>query len=152
MYYATEKTYLLTCAPNEDSNKPAHRRSLIRVFVVRIKKRWHPFLSKRRPVVILIRLRKYTGWSESLLGAHVRRYVFLHCGTNAYEAMVLLTVLTSVYCDSPYSPLKFKNVRISIPCPAEPGYALPWQTVQIQISWLLKKPTDLDLHCLSLSI
>ena len=23
-----------------------------------------------------------------------------------------------------------------------------WQAVQIQISWLLKKPTDLDLHCL----
>ena len=23
-----------------------------------------------------------------------------------------------------------------------------WQTVQIQISWLLKKPTDLDLYCL----
>ena len=23
-----------------------------------------------------------------------------------------------------------------------------WQTVQIQISWLLKKQTDLDLHCL----
>ena len=23
-----------------------------------------------------------------------------------------------------------------------------WQTVQNQISWLLKKPTDLDLHCL----
>ena len=23
-----------------------------------------------------------------------------------------------------------------------------WQTVQIQISWLLKKPTDLGLHCL----
>ena len=23
-----------------------------------------------------------------------------------------------------------------------------WQIVQIQISWLLKKPTDLDLHCL----
>ena len=22
------------------------------------------------------------------------------------------------------------------------------QTMQIQISWLLKKPTDLDLHCL----
>ena len=29
------------------------------------------------------------------------------------------------------------------PCPAEPGYTLPLQTVQIQISWLLKKPTDL---------
>ena len=23
-----------------------------------------------------------------------------------------------------------------------------WQTVQIQISWLFQKPTDLDLHCL----
>ena len=38
------------------------------------------------------------------------------------------------------------------PCPAEPGYALPLQTVLIQISWLLKKPTDLDLHCLSYSM
>ena len=36
--------------------------------------------------------------------------------------------------------------------PAEPGYTLPLQTVQIQISWLLKKPTDLELHCLSLSM
>ena len=38
------------------------------------------------------------------------------------------------------------------PGPAEPGYVLPLQTVQIQISWLLKKPTDLDLHCLPLSM
>ena len=37
-------------------------------------------------------------------------------------------------------------------CPAEPGYTLPLQTLLIQISWLLQKPTDLDLHCLSLSI
>ena len=37
-------------------------------------------------------------------------------------------------------------------CPAEPGYTLPLQTVYIQISWLLKKPTDLDLHCLPLSM
>ena len=33
-----EKTCLLTCAPSEDSNQPAHSRSLIRVFVVRVKK------------------------------------------------------------------------------------------------------------------
>ena len=33
-----EKTYFLTCAPNEDSNQPAHLRSLIRVFVFRMKK------------------------------------------------------------------------------------------------------------------
>ena len=38
------------------------------------------------------------------------------------------------------------------PCPAEPGYTLPLQTMWIQISWLLKKPTDLDLHCLSFSM
>ena len=37
-------------------------------------------------------------------------------------------------------------------CPAEPGYTLSLQTVQIQISWHLKKPTDLDLHCLSFSM
>ena len=32
-------------------------------------------------------------------------------------------------------------------CPAEPKNVLLLQTVYIQISWLLKKPTDLDLHC-----
>ena len=38
------------------------------------------------------------------------------------------------------------------PSPAEPRYTLPLQTVWIQISWLLKKPTDLDLHCLILNM
>ena len=38
------------------------------------------------------------------------------------------------------------------PDPAEPGYSLPLQTGQIQIRWLLKKPTDLDLHHLPLSM
>ena len=38
------------------------------------------------------------------------------------------------------------------PSPVEPGYTLPLQTVLIQISWLLKKPNDLDLHCLPLSM
>ena len=38
------------------------------------------------------------------------------------------------------------------PSPAELGYVLPLRTVLIQISWLLKKPTDLDLHCLPLSM
>ena len=33
-----EKTYILQCAPNEDSDQPAHPRSLIRVFDVRMKK------------------------------------------------------------------------------------------------------------------
>ena len=38
------------------------------------------------------------------------------------------------------------------PSPAEPRFTLPLQTVQIQISWLLKKPNDLDLHYLPLSM
>ena len=33
-----EETYLRRCAPIEDSNQPAHPRSLIKVFVVRMKK------------------------------------------------------------------------------------------------------------------
>ena len=37
-YQEREKTYLLKCTPNEDSNQLAHPRSLIRVFVVRMKK------------------------------------------------------------------------------------------------------------------
>ena len=35
-----EKTYLLTCAPKEASDQPAHQHSLIRVFVVRVRKLW----------------------------------------------------------------------------------------------------------------
>ena len=45
------------------------------------------------------------------------------------------------------SPLTFID-----PSPAELGYSLPLQTVYIQSSWLLKKPTALDLHCLPLSM
>ena len=33
-----EKTYLLTCASNKDSNQPAHLHSLIRVFIICMKK------------------------------------------------------------------------------------------------------------------
>ena len=33
-----KRTYLRTCAPNKDSNQPVHSRSLISVFVVRMKK------------------------------------------------------------------------------------------------------------------
>ena len=42
----------------------------------------HPWLSKMHPVKILIRLRECAGWSESWLGAHVRRYIFWCCGLH----------------------------------------------------------------------
>ena len=38
MSFNVRKPYLRTCAPNEDSNQPALPRSLIKVFVVRMKK------------------------------------------------------------------------------------------------------------------
>ena len=47
--------------------------------------------------------------------------------------------------------IRCQNAHVN-PCHAESEYILPLQTVQIQISWLLKKPTDLDLHCLPLSM
>ena len=34
-----EKAYLLKCASNEDLNQPAHSRSLIRVFIIHMKKK-----------------------------------------------------------------------------------------------------------------
>ena len=64
-----EKTHLLTYAPNEDSNQPAHPCSLIRIFVVSMTK-LHLWLSQMRSVKILIRLRECAVWSESSLGAH----------------------------------------------------------------------------------
>ena len=50
------------------------------------------------------------------------------------------------------SSTKLAQIGKVNPCPVEPGYTLSLQTVQIQISWLLKKPTDLDLHYLQLSM
>ena len=52
-----EKTYLLTCAPNKDSDQTARMRSLIRVFVVCIEQPTTLAIPKA-PSEILIRLRK----------------------------------------------------------------------------------------------
>ena len=55
------KTYLLTCAPSQDSNQPAPPCSLIRVSVVRIKTFCILGYPQMRPVKILIRLRECEG-------------------------------------------------------------------------------------------
>ena len=47
------------------------------VFVVRMKKVLHPWPSKMCLSKMLIRLREGASWSESSLGAHVRRYRLL---------------------------------------------------------------------------
>ena len=43
------------------------------------KETFYPWLSKMRPAKILISLRDCADWSESSLGAHVRRYVLWRC-------------------------------------------------------------------------
>ena len=37
---AHDKTYKMACGPSEDSDQPGHPPSLIRAFVVRMKKAW----------------------------------------------------------------------------------------------------------------
>ena len=59
---------------------------------------------------------------------------------------------SNCYYNKIFVVAKYSHRCYLSPCPAEPGYTLPLQTMQIQISWLLKKPTDLDLHCLLLSM
>ena len=58
-----------------------HPRSLIRVGCLP-EETLQPWLPKMRQVKILIRLRECAGWSESSLIAHVRMYVFSHCGSD----------------------------------------------------------------------
>ena len=41
---------------------------------------------------------------------------------------------------------------VSLTLLPSPRHAMPLQTVQIQISWRLKKPTAVDLNCLSFSM
>ena len=73
--------------------------------------------------------------------------------TDHSNAVLLLQFF--YVCASVVSYMAFVLSNLSLfvnPSPAEPGYALSLHAVQIQISWLLKKPTDLDLHCLQLSM
>ena len=80
MWALSDKTYLPTYAANEDSNQRAHPRSLISLRCPH-EETLHSWLSKMRPVEILIRLREGAGWSESSLGAHVRKYVLWRWGS-----------------------------------------------------------------------
>ena len=86
-----QKTYLLTCAPSEDSDQPAHSRRLIGIFTVSIVDSqgckcffffFFFFFFLMRTTKTLIRLRDSAGCFENLLGIHNRRYVFSCCGQN----------------------------------------------------------------------
>ena len=48
---AHDKTYIMACAPGEDSDQPGHPPCLIRVFAVHMKKAWvlsYPLSAQRR--------------------------------------------------------------------------------------------------------
>ena len=76
-----DKTWLQTCAPNEDLNQPVHLRSLIRVFVVSMKKLSILVYPNMHSGKIRIRLRECPVWSESSRGVHVWTYVSWRFGS-----------------------------------------------------------------------
>ena len=85
------------------------------------------------------------------------RYPILSAAMNKFNKILLLRPLeikTSLLLRGAFiSPkwfLSYYSIFDINLGPAEPGYALPLQTVLIKISWRPKKPTDLDLHYLSL--
>ena len=82
----SQKTYLLTCAPSEDSDQPAHSRSLIRIFTERILDSQGCKVSSCGQKT-LIRLHGCAGCFESSFGAHVRRYVFSNCGSSWHHEL-----------------------------------------------------------------
>ena len=94
-------------------------------------------------------------WSD----AAFRMFYLLNLSSSTVRRSprALLPLFKKKNCKLPQRGLfcckrKFIRVKCFNPSPAEPGHALPLQTLQIQISWLLKKPTDLDLYCLPFSM
>ena len=137
--------YLLTYAPNKDSNLPAHLHSLISLHFH--EETFHPWLSKMCSVKILFRLCEYISWSESSLSTHVRRYIFSHCSLFVvhicivsdkrviqmniclfffWHIEILFRRCVDVFMS--YHNICFCGENIN-PCPAKSGYVLPLQTV-----------------------
>ena len=84
-------SYLRTCAPSEESDQPAHSRSLIRVSTGLIIDR-HGCKVSSCGRGRLIRLHGCAGWSESSLCAYVKRYAFWRFGSNVQNCVPVLVV------------------------------------------------------------
>ena len=74
-------------------------------------------------------------------GPHVQTYIFSNCSSSLFLTLVLLNKLRG-HTHLIFSQLDYWNQIVDINSYTE------WQIVQIQISWTLQKPTDLDLRCL----
>ena len=78
-----EKKYIVKCASSQDSDQPAHPRSLIRVFAWRSADRQWSVASWSET---LIRLSGCADWSESSLGAPIKTF-------EVRFPMLLLTIV-----------------------------------------------------------
>ena len=78
----TSEMCLRTCAPDEDSDQPAHSRSLIWIFAGRL-------LDSHECNVSSCRQRRYWSDQSESLCAHVSWYVFWHCRSNFFVRYVI---------------------------------------------------------------
>ena len=70
-----------------------------------------------RKVKILIRLRECAGWSECLLGAHDRRYLFSPCDPFSALSSILFRFLGINYCsDCDHIGFAFKPSLVVLLC------------------------------------
>ena len=102
------KTYLLTCAPNEYSNEPAHPYSLIRVFVVRVKKR--SILGY--PICDLWRFRSDCANTQADLNLHkayISEVTFLGVAAETIGAFQTMNFFRSQYFDNTERVKSLKN-------------------------------------------
>ena len=113
-----ETTYHRKCAPDEDSKQHTHPRSLIKVCIVCMKKLCIVGYPKCK---IQINLRKCKK-SESMLGAHGRRYVFWRIGPNRSASIHDKTIIhlnrhiTKAVPSETYTQRRFRSAcgRISL--------------------------------------
>ena len=93
-----EKTYLLTCEPNEYANKPAHLRRLTRVLIVHMKKicitAW---LSKMCSVKNLIRLRKKSQADLNLRWVNIMKTCLYNFDPHKPHFYIVKLGFTGVY-------------------------------------------------------
>ena len=122
--------YLLTCVFNKHSTEPAHLHNLISHHCPH-EETLHPWLSKMRPVKILIRLRECAGWSEFLLGRHIRMYFFWRWGSAysyeendpVHDETYKKTCVNTEYLDQSAHPHSLHRVFTEIMCLLQPpGY------------------------------
>ena len=96
----SQKTYLLTCAPKEDSNQPAHLRSLIWVFVVRLEKLCilgnlkcasedsDQTARMRKLIWIFAEYTCQKVFFSDVVAYIVKRYVFWRCGSYLDNSLI----------------------------------------------------------------